>query len=261
MDQLIHIEAYILGELEGSELAAFLDAMSKDPEMEKEVARQGELVARLDGMRLRSHVQQHKVSRRSGTRSTFILWMSAAAAATILAVAVLWLYRGSERDPAQQAQEQIIPPSGPITGPVKEQEGQEPMGDSPAVASPGTAGGSGQVIVSTEWKAVVLEELDRLEIPDPGFMGAEKTEMDLADNYRKAHLAMRAENATEALRIIAEIERVAPEWYADDLQWMRALCALLQDPGQGKREITMIANDPNHEHRIRAMQVLGKLER
>lgn len=261
MEHWTKIESYIHGELEGEDLDAFLKAMTKNPDLQKEVDRQGKLIASLEGMRLREQVKRHQVRDRQVHRPILAIWIGTAAAVAVLVVSAIWIYKVSQTDTAARQEQPGIENTHPSITPQQQTEDKGLARD----------GAAGDVLVesteprgiarSAKIREVYHDELKRFEIPDQDLMGNALAEKDLVEDLRRAYRNMQDDKPLEALRMLEGIGRVSTEWYHEDIEWMKALCFLLQDPDQGKKRLEVVANDPSHAYRIRALQVLGKLEK
>jgi hypothetical protein len=258
MDYTTQIESFILGELDGAEREAFIEAMRHDAALAEEVERHRELMARLDGMRLRKHIRRHKVGLRPVHRPTLKMWIGMAAALTMLVVSMIWVFRNASQDTVVDQQDaHTIQDTNAET---EERDVQDLAMEKYIDEARDKAKTPRLISPTAQVKAVYLAELGRLEIHDHRFMGLDEPDIDLTVNFQAAIVAMRSYRTDEALRILHEIRRMSPDWYNEDLDWMEALCRLLMDPEQGVQTIQVIAGDPTHEYRIRAMQVLEKLQ-
>lgn len=261
MDYTTQIESFILGELDGAEREAFIEAMRHDPALAEEVERQRELMARLDGMRLREHIRRNKSDLKPFRRVSWPMWIGIAASLTMLLVCLVWIFR---KYPAATLEEPQYTQREPYdeTSPVEPQIKVSPdltLDETPGESRDKTNTAKA-AIPFAKARSIYHAELDRLEVADHGFMGSEENAIDFTDRIRMSMDEMRAERPAEALRMLHGIRTDVPAWYTDDLDWMEALCQLLVAPEKGIRNIELIAGDPSHEYRIRAMQVLEKLQ-
>lgn len=259
MEHWNKIESYIHGELEGEDLDAFLEAMTKDPDLEKEVDRQGKLVASLEGMRLREHVRRHKVVDRQSRRPILAIWVSAAAAVAALVVFTIWMYNAPRIDSAGRSREPRMQDADPSIAPQQKSEGKGLNPDGAAGDVLARVEEPRGIVISAKVKEVFRDEVKRFEIPDQDLMGDAVADKELVEDLQRAYRSMQDEDPAEALRILEGMGSVSSDWYQDDVDWMTALCFLWQDPDLGKRRLEAMANDPAHAYRIRALQVLGKL--
>lgn len=246
------IDLYLNGALEGPEAEAFENALQQDAQLQAAVERQRQIIAELDGMRLRQKIKQAAVKPAPGNKPWFLL----SGVLVLILAAAYWFLKpeAPENPPA------IETPQNSVTPPA-----QQPMAVDPG--TPGTPDNQPQPQIPKQQPSVdpAIQEVyasavQDLEDIDMAVMGGAQKDAALEQKLNQAIKFLKTNRANSAVPLLESVLDANNDLYRDDAEWLLALAWLPRDVKTAKNRLNAIAQNADHSHRIDALRLIKRLE-
>lgn len=259
------IEDYLNGELDDAARRDFEAALQGDAALQTAVARQREVIERLQAMRLRQKIKANMVRPVSGDVWPLGLYnrlLIVFAALVLLSATLYFWFRHPEKGiPANSA------PDGQTPAPqdIRTLEEKTPVAEGPAPVSPQnppkkqSTSDIEPLAADTAVRAACAEIINRLERLDLNVMGDAQKDTSLENKLNDAVFFLKSEKPANAIPLLDSVLAADNAVYQEYAQWLQALAWLLRDPVQGKIYLGVIAADPAHPYRADALRLKRRL--
>lgn len=259
MNQHNYIEDYLNGELTGDELSAFEETLRRDPELQMAVELHRSTITHLHALRLRGKIRENIVPppvSGASHRSITSWFMAAAAVITVVVVATYFMYTRKETPLMADKPVQEEPTTGGDTVPrtkIAEKATEMPQKE----PENGTSG------ISEKNIALYRETVGAIgDISYTYLDGQEQKDVQLEARLNGIIDLMRSNRPEKAVPLLEEmlINRRLPEAYREDAEWLLSVALINRDRERSREMLGKIAGNPAHSFRVKAIQLLEKME-
>jgi len=259
MNHYDQIEDYLNGDLTGADLTVFEEALRRDPGLQMAVEHHRITITHLNALRLRGKIRENIAPppASGASRMSFSGWlMSAAAVITVVLVATYFIYIRKETPLMADKPVSEEPPISDNTEPRTE------IAETPA-EMPQKATKTGTADISEKNIALYREAVGAMDDISYTYLDVqEQNDVQLEAKLNGIIDLLRSNRPEKAVPLLEDVlhNPGLPEAYREDAEWLLSVALIKRDRERSKEILRKIAGNPAHSCRVKAIQLLEKME-